>query len=122
MPRILRSLLPSAQTILSRPLAQSLPTRITPFLGTSTRTASPLSTLSTLTPFRSSLPSSPSPFASLSLSFQPMQVRYRTMGAFYQPSQRKRKRKHGFLSRVRTHNGRKMLQRRMLKGRRFLSH
>lgn len=61
-----------------------------------------------------------------------MQVRYTVLGAFYQPSQRKRKRKHGFLARLKDFKfvdgkkvyggGRKMLARRLAKGRRFLSH
>ncbi|KAG6333561.1 hypothetical protein ID866_5523 [Astraeus odoratus] len=40
----------------------------------------------------------------------------------YNPSQRTRKRKHGFLSRKKTANGRKILRRRQAKGRIFLSH
>ncbi|KAI9500161.1 ribosomal protein L34 [Coemansia spiralis] len=51
-----------------------------------------------------------------------MQVRWRTCGNEYQPSNIRRKRKHGFLRRLRTRSGRKILQRRMLKGRKFLSH
>lgn len=39
----------------------------------------------------------------------------------YQPSTLKRKRKHGFLSRIRTTKGRKILKRRWLRGRRTLS-
>lgn len=50
------------------------------------------------------------------------QVRHRTMGTEYQPSQRKRKRKHGFLARKRTKGGRAILARRRAKGRKFLSH
>ncbi|PWN29596.1 hypothetical protein BDZ90DRAFT_258508 [Jaminaea rosea] len=49
-------------------------------------------------------------------------IRWTTYGSEYQPSQRKRKRKHGFLARLRCRNGRKTLLRRKKQGRRFLSH
>ncbi|KAI8872234.1 hypothetical protein GQ42DRAFT_161454 [Ramicandelaber brevisporus] len=51
-----------------------------------------------------------------------MSVRWRTRGTEYQPSNLKRKRRHGFLRRLRSASGRKILIRRKLKGRRFLSH
>ncbi|WFD20192.1 hypothetical protein MCAP1_002436 [Malassezia caprae] len=49
-------------------------------------------------------------------------VRYTTYGAEYQPSQRKRKRKHGFLARLRSRTGKKILVRRRAKGKVFVSH
>ncbi|KAF9562799.1 hypothetical protein CPC08DRAFT_598213, partial [Agrocybe pediades] len=51
-----------------------------------------------------------------------LSVRFAARGTEYQPSQRKRKRKHGFLARKRCVGGRKILSRRMAKGRKFLSH
>lgn len=49
-------------------------------------------------------------------------LRFRSYGAEYQPSQRIRKRRHGFLNRLKSRGGRKILKRRLEKGRRFLTH
>ncbi|KAI9100675.1 39S ribosomal protein L34, mitochondrial precursor [Phlyctochytrium arcticum] len=51
----------------------------------------------------------------------PMQTRFVTYGNEYQPSNLKRKRRHGFLKRTKTLAGRKILKRRMMKGRKYLS-
>ncbi|KAJ7084273.1 ribosomal protein L34-domain-containing protein [Mycena belliarum] len=50
------------------------------------------------------------------------QLRYAKLGHEYQPSQRVRKRRHGFLARKRCAGGRKILARRRAKGRKYLSH
>ncbi|KAG0270163.1 hypothetical protein DFQ27_000082 [Actinomortierella ambigua] len=54
--------------------------------------------------------------------FGSSQVRFITYGNTYQPSQRVRKRRHGFLARLKSRGGRKVLLRRMEKGRKSLSH
>lgn len=84
-----------------------------------------LSTLTIVSPTRSSILSSflsrPSlaapPFGQCTLG-----LRFVTYGREYQPSQLVRKRRHGFLARKRSKGGRRILKRRMLRGRKSLSH
>ncbi|BGP44049.1 39S ribosomal protein L34, mitochondrial [Rhodotorula kratochvilovae] len=66
-------------------------------------------------------PSSPL-LSLLAARASPAQVRTAVYGAEYQPSQVRRKRKHGFLVRKKSKAGRRTLARRWGKGRKFLSH
>jgi large subunit ribosomal protein L34 len=88
-------------------------------------TLQPSSSLVTLLPFGRPTLLRPLPLiSSLTPTLNPVvvQARHRSRGTEYQPSQRKRKRKHGFLARKRSVGGRKILERRREKGRRHLSH
>lgn len=51
-----------------------------------------------------------------------VQMRFKSRGNTYQPSTLKRKRTFGFLARLRSKNGRKILTRRKAKGRWYLTH
>eukprot|EP00126_Sphaerothecum_destruens_P015564 Sdes_comp9583_c0_seq1m1066 len=51
-----------------------------------------------------------------------MQLRFTRYGMEYQPSTVRRKRKHGFLARAKSVGGRKVLARRLAKGRKYLSY
>ncbi|EJS44220.1 YDR115W [Saccharomyces arboricola H-6] len=86
---------------------------------------SPFSALSVLRPQTSMLLNS-SPLKTVSLT--PFgfgfigQRRWKSRGNTYQPSTLKRKRTFGFLARAKSKQGSKILKRRKLKGRWFLSH
>ena len=54
--------------------------------------------------------------------FLASQVRFVQYGREYQPNTLKRKRSYGFLARLKSIGGRKILKRRMMKGRKTLSH
>ncbi|KAG0261691.1 hypothetical protein BG011_000787 [Mortierella polycephala] len=54
--------------------------------------------------------------------FGTSQARFVSYGREYQPSQRVRKRRHGFLARMKSRGGRRIIQNRLLKGRKYLSH
>lgn len=111
------------------PILRTTPSLLcsTPPQGLMTASRSPILTYTfaapglSLSPSLSALPSlygSPSPSAPASLG----QVRTVTYGSEYQPSQRIRKRRHGFLARIKTRNGRKTIMRRKFRGKAKLSH
>ena len=104
---------------LLRPTTTPLAQMFTPITRTLVPRTTP--TLAQSTSFLSSRPS----VLSLASTSQiiPSQIRTLAYGAMYQPSQRKRKRKHGFLVRSKGGRlGRKTLANRRIRGRRFLSH
>ncbi|SPO32155.1 related to 50S ribosomal protein L34 [Ustilago trichophora] len=100
-------------------------TRTSPTASSRTFTRIPTSTISSLlsttrSPILSLLSSSSVAANTPSPSGQ--QVRCVTYGSEYQPSQRIRKRRHGFLARIKTRNGRKTIMRRKFRGKAKLSH
>lgn len=117
MPRIPRPLvqlltrpprLPTASLIARPSLSMTSLPNTTPLLLSSRPQFLPLST--------------PPVWASSPILGSLLQIRHAQRGNEYQPSQRKRKRKHGFLARKRSLGGRKILGRRLAKGRKYISH
>ncbi|PVU93229.1 hypothetical protein BB561_003397 [Smittium simulii] len=118
---LFRSLLVNCKTLASSARYTTLTCckRLNPLLSASTSRSTPLLP-------RQVVPGSI--FTKGALSLTPafttttLQLRWRTYGQEYQPNQLQRKRKHGFMARLKTKAGRKILKRRRMKGRRFLSH
>lgn len=100
-PGVRQHTVPMASRVLQTPIMRLSPTvpRVPPLISTGMPSLRPRATVPTLGG-----------------------VRFTTYGSEYQPSQRKRKRKHGFLARLRSRTGRKILIRRRAKGKVFLSH
>ncbi|KAE8351461.1 ribosomal protein L34-domain-containing protein [Aspergillus coremiiformis] len=118
MPTTLRTF--SSPMSMSRYLTPN-PTTTTPF-----RSLSPLRSMTNFTAVRPQLQSTT--YTPSAASFAPQQTRSFSASASlagkratYNPSRRVQKRRHGFLARVRTRGGRKILQRRRAMGRKSLS-
>ncbi|KAF9279950.1 hypothetical protein BGZ68_007595 [Mortierella alpina] len=100
----------------------SLRTKLAPVART------PLTAISAASsPAAAMMPSTNSVFSALTgfrlpSVFGSSQARFVSYGREYQPSQRVRKRRHGFLARMKSRGGRKIIQNRLLKGRKYLSH
>ncbi|KAF9979159.1 39S ribosomal protein L34, mitochondrial [Actinomortierella ambigua] len=103
----------------------ALRTRLSPvarttFTAITSASTQPATAISSVAP--ATTPSIFSALTGFRSGFGSNQVRFVTYGREYQPSQRVRKRRHGFLARLKSRGGRKVLLRRMEKGRKSLSH
>ncbi|BGP58609.1 hypothetical protein JCM8202_005298 [Rhodotorula sphaerocarpa] len=101
--------------------ARSLFGPLRPHLGPSLSPAATSSSASASSPILSLLAAAGS-HPSTAVGGQPQQKRFAVYGSEYQPSQRVRKRRHGYLARKKSKGGRKILSRRFAKGRKYLSH
>ncbi|KAI9230252.1 MAG: ribosomal protein L34-domain-containing protein [Piptocephalis tieghemiana] len=122
----------SSASVLNRSVQQA--TRLHPGISSFSTLSLPSTTTSILSLNRSWVTSLPSSLTTLrnplhgeggvpSLSSPVgIQVRGKKYGSEYQPSNLKRKRRHGFLARKRSLGGRKILKRRAMKGRWVLTH
>lgn len=124
LPSLLRrTTTPITRTPISKPISiqptifTSIPTSITSRLVSQIRTSTPFT--SSFRPSILSILYTTTPGS----GFQHTQIRTLAYGTTYQPSQRKRKRKYGFLARLKGGKlGQAILSRRRIRGRRFLSH
>lgn len=113
--KLTSAVVPNARTFVSfaRPVSRPL--------GSTLRHSSPANTLLANTPNSTLLPPPVAGPTSIFDVFN-QQKRFKARGNTYQPSTLKRKRRAGFLARLRTRGGRKILQRRRAKGRWFLTY
>ncbi|GAA5957426.1 hypothetical protein JCM8115_006986 [Rhodotorula mucilaginosa] len=105
----------------SRSLLSSLRPSLSSF-GSSSSSSSSSPSASSSSPILALLAATTSSPSSSTLGGSTLQKRFAVYGSEYQPSQRVRKRKHGFLARKKSKGGRKILIRRFAKGRKYLSH
>ncbi|KZT19893.1 hypothetical protein NEOLEDRAFT_1141400 [Neolentinus lepideus HHB14362 ss-1] len=119
MPRILKQV---AQLLARPPALPHASSVVSTLTGLHRPSSQRLTPLPFALAFQSSSLLTPSFVGRSSALLQLNQVRWGSRGTEYQPSQRVRKRRHGFLARKKSQHGPKILARRRAKGRKFLSH